>query len=86
MTSTDLRCNAGGLSGAGVATVSLAAGSSYTWHSDIAVYHQGPVSFYMAKAPSTAATYDGSGVAWFKTAEIGPTFSNGQATWDLART
>jgi hypothetical protein len=31
-----------------------------------AVYHQGPISLYMSKAPSTAAEYDGSG-DWFKT-------------------
>jgi hypothetical protein len=40
---------------------------------------------YMAKAPSTAASFDGSGKVWFKILDIGPTFSNGQASWDLWR-
>lgn len=47
-----------------------------------AVYHQGPVSFYMSKAPGAASSYDGSG-GWFKIKDIGPSFSGGSATWDL---
>jgi len=35
----------------------------------------------MAKAPSTAATFDGSGAVWFKILDIGPKFPGG--TWDL---
>lgn len=49
----------------------------------VAVYHQGPVSFYMSKV-SSAATADGS-TGWFKIKDIGPTFSNGVATWNLAQ-
>jgi hypothetical protein len=84
LASNDLRCNVGA-SGASTSTVTVAAGSTHTFTSDVAVYHQGPVSFYMSKAPSTAAAYDGSG-DWFKIKEIGPTFSGGQATWNLAST
>lgn len=61
----------------------VTAGSSVTFTADVAVYHQGPVSFYMAKAPTTADSFDGSGDVWFKIKDIGPTFSNGAATWDL---
>ena len=39
----------------------------------------------MAKAPGAAADFDGSGQVWFKIKDIGPTFSNGQATWDMSR-
>lgn len=39
---------------------------------------------YLAKAPSTAAAYDGSGAAWFKIWQQGPTFGN-PVTWPLAR-
>lgn len=51
------------------------------------MYHQGPVSFYMAKAPTTAASFDGSGKVWFKILDIGPTFdASGTATWQLLQT
>jgi hypothetical protein len=64
----------------------VTAGSSVTFTADVAVYHQGPTSFYMAKASSTANTFDGAGNVWFKIKDIGPTFSNGAATWDLGLT
>lgn len=81
LASNDLRCNVGGGSGASTTTVSVAAGSSVTFTADQAVYHQGPVSFYLSKV-SSAASADGS-ADWVKIKEIGPTFSGGQATWDL---
>ena len=37
----------------------------------------------MAKAPTTAAAFDGSGNVWFKILDIGPIFPGG--TWDLKR-
>ena len=39
----------------------------------------------MAKAPTTAKEYDGSGQRWFKIVEIGPTFSGANPTWPLWR-
>jgi len=84
LSSTDLRCNVGGDSGADTETVSVAAGSEFTFTSDTAVYHQGPVAFYMAEATPSAKEYDGSGQNWFKIGEIGPSFSGGQATWDMS--
>jgi hypothetical protein len=83
LTDNDLRCNVGGGSGSGTSTVSVAAGSSVSFTADQAVYHQGPVSFYMTKVDN-AATADGSS-DWFKIKEIGPTFSGGQATWNMGR-
>ncbi|KAL3425827.1 fungal cellulose binding domain-containing protein [Phlyctema vagabunda] len=85
LASNDLRCNVGA-TGSSTQTVAVAAGSSVSFTSDVAVYHQGPLSVYMAKAPSTAAAFDGSGNVWFKILDIGPTFSNGAATWDLKQT
>ncbi|KAK2775510.1 hypothetical protein FQN52_003979 [Onygenales sp. PD_12] len=84
LASNDLRCNVGA-DGASTETVSIAAGSDFTFTADVAVYHQGPVSLYMSKAPGAAAEYDGSG-DWFKIKEIGPTFNGGSATWDLSTT
>jgi len=82
LTSDDLRCNVGA-TGSGTTTATLAAGSSVKFTTDVAVYHQGPVSFYISKAPSTASAADGSGSIWYKIKDIGPTFSGGTATWDL---
>ncbi|KAL2071448.1 hypothetical protein VTL71DRAFT_12683 [Oculimacula yallundae] len=84
LTSTDLTCNAGAETGGNTSTVSIAAGSTLTFSSDTPVYHNGPVSVYMAKAPTTAAAFDGSGDVWFKILDIGPTFPGG--TWDLKQT
>jgi len=86
LTSKDLICNVGGASGANTSTVSVKAGSSISFTSDVAVYHQGPISVYMAKAPSTAAEFDGTGQVWFKIFDDGPKFSGGSATWDLKST
>jgi hypothetical protein len=44
LSSNDLRCNVGGASGASTVTVPVTAGDSFTFTSDVAVYHQGPIS------------------------------------------
>ncbi|RYC59672.1 hypothetical protein CHU98_g6547 [Xylaria longipes] len=85
LSSNDLRCNAGGATGGSTSTLALNAGDQFTFSLDQAVYHQGPVSLYMSKAPSTAAEYDGSG-DWFKIFDWGPKFSNGQAQWTMTGT
>jgi hypothetical protein len=77
-----LRCNVNGASGSSTGVVSVAAGSSVSFTADQAVYHQGPVAFYMTKV-SSAASADGSS-DWFKIKEIGPDFSSGQAKWDMS--
>ncbi|KAL5392804.1 hypothetical protein DPSP01_000503 [Paraphaeosphaeria sporulosa] len=84
LSDTNLRCNVGGASGSATTVVSVAAGSSVSFTADQAVYHQGPVSFYMTKV-SDAPSADGSS-DWFKIKEIGPTFSGGQAKWDMSTT
>ncbi|KAL2074029.1 hypothetical protein VTL71DRAFT_7807 [Oculimacula yallundae] len=87
LTSNDLRCNVGGASGSATDTLSVKAGGDFTFTADIAVYHQGATSIYMAKAPTTAKEYDGSGQSWFKIYEIGPVFKgSGDPTWPLYTT
>lgn len=56
-----------------------------TFTLDIAVYHQGPIIWYLGKVPSgsTASSWDGSGANWVKIAQVGPTFSGGSATWPM---
>lgn len=44
LSSTDLRCNVGGSSGASTDVVAVKAGESFTFYTDVAVYHQGPIS------------------------------------------
>jgi len=84
LTSDDLRCNQGGETGTGTETITVQAGTEFTFTTDVAVYHDGPLSIYMAKAPTTAEAFDGSGDVWFKILDIGPTFnSDGTSTWDL---
>ncbi|KXN88969.1 putative endo-beta-1,4-glucanase D, partial [Leucoagaricus sp. SymC.cos] len=50
VTSTDLTCNVNGLSGSNA----------------ISAGHKGPVQVYVAKAPSTAASFNGQGAVWTK--------------------
>ncbi|OTA89379.1 glycoside hydrolase family 61 protein [Hypoxylon sp. CO27-5] len=82
LTSNDLRCNVGA-QGAGTETVAVKAGESFTFTLDTPVYHQGPISIYMSKAPGAASDYDGSG-EWFKIKDFAPDFSSGQAVWDMS--
>ncbi|KAH8171516.1 glycosyl hydrolase family 61 domain-containing protein [Sarocladium implicatum] len=81
LASNDLRCNEGA-SGAGTDTVSVKGGDSITFTLDTAVYHQGPISVYMSKAPGSASDYDGSG-NWFKIKDFGPTFTGGSSSWPM---
>jgi len=76
VTSTDLTCNVNGLSGSTVSTFTISAGTNITfeWHQHdqrtgedaISAGHKGPVQVYIAKAPSTAASFDGQGALWTK--------------------
>lgn len=71
LASPDLRCNVGGGVANGTETLTIKAGSEFTFTLDTAVYHQGPISLYMSKAPGAVEEYDGSG-AWFKIFDWGP--------------
>lgn len=84
VTSNDLRCNEGGASGAGVETLPMSPGGSFTFTTDTPVYHNGPIAIYMAKAPGSVASFDGSGTVWFKIWQQGPTFN--PVTWPLSQT
>nr|CDJ79823.1 lytic polysaccharide monooxygenase precursor [Leucoagaricus gongylophorus] len=74
--SSDLTCNVNGLSGSSVETVTISPGTNITfeWHQHdqrtgedaISAGHKGPVQVYIAKAPSTAASFDGQGAVWTK--------------------
>ncbi|KJA15304.1 lytic polysaccharide monooxygenase [Hypholoma sublateritium FD-334 SS-4] len=69
ITSAGMTCNVD--PGSAGETVSVAAGDTIGFQLDTAMYHEGPVSIYLGKAPGTAADWDGSGSDWFKIAEWG---------------
>ena len=73
VTSPDITCNVD--PGAATDTVEVASGSTVGFMLDNTIYHQGPAAIYMGQAPSTAASWDGSGAEWFKIAEWGATFN-----------
>ncbi|TFK37301.1 glycoside hydrolase family 61 protein [Crucibulum laeve] len=73
VTSNDVRCNVS--PGAASQTVSVPAGSTIGFKLDNTLYHQGPAAIYLGKAPSSVASWDGSGASWFKIAEWGATFN-----------
>ncbi|KAJ7901986.1 glycoside hydrolase [Mycena olivaceomarginata] len=88
--SADLTCNVGGASGAGVQTLSVAGGANITleWHQHaqrtgedaISGGHKGPVLVYIAKAPTTAAAFNGQGAVWTKIYQSGLLTPSSQ-TW-----
>jgi hypothetical protein len=78
LNTNNIRCNVS--PGAASETVSVAAGSTIGFKLDNTLYHQGPAAIYLGKAPSTAASWDGSGANWFKIAEWGATFNPFQFT------
>ena len=63
VTSPDITCN---INTPATDTVSVAAGSTIGFELDNTVYHQGPAAIYLGTAPTTAASWDGSGAEWFK--------------------
>ncbi|KFY44241.1 hypothetical protein V495_03566 [Pseudogymnoascus sp. VKM F-4514 (FW-929)] len=81
VSSNDIRCNAGGLaSGASTSTAAVSAGATVGFALDQAIFHPGPINVYLSKAPSTAASYDGSG-DWFKISELGAVISSSAITF-----
>ncbi|KAL2186979.1 glycoside hydrolase family 61 protein [Thermothelomyces heterothallicus CBS 203.75] len=81
LSDTNLRCNVGGGSGASTTVLDVKAGDSFTFFSDVAVYHQGPILLCVDRTtPGSAQDYDRSG-DWFKIYDWDPTFNGGQASW-----
>jgi len=79
--SNTLTCNVNGDSGSSVSTITVASGATLTfeWHQHdqrtgedpISAGHKGPVMVYIAKAPSTAASFNGQGAVWTKIYQSG---------------
>jgi hypothetical protein len=62
-------------------TYTVSAGDSVGFTAVTSISHPGPLQFYMARAPTNASSFDGSGAVWFKVFSQGATFSSGQITW-----
>ena len=45
------------------------------------MYHPGPVNVYLAKAPSTAAAFNGKGNVWFKIFNDQPRTTASEISW-----
>ncbi|KAG6852866.1 hypothetical protein C0991_008475, partial [Blastosporella zonata] len=73
VTSLDMRCNTNPTPAS--ATVTVNAGDTVGFTMSAAIFHEGPLSIYLGKAPGNAADWDGSGANWFKIAEWGATFN-----------
>ncbi|KAF3315445.1 hypothetical protein TWF173_003365 [Orbilia oligospora] len=84
VTSSDMRCNVGALTGGSTQTLTVSAGSKLTLGLDTAVYHNGPILFYLGRASGSAQSWDGSGANWFKFEQRGPSFSGGSVTWPMS--
>ncbi|QRW13775.1 glycoside hydrolase family 61 protein [Ceratobasidium sp. AG-Ba] len=79
VSSTNLTCNVGGRQAGTAKTATVTAGSKVGFALDEAIFHQGVVNVYMAKAPTTAAEFDGSGQVWFRIYELPPITDGGKS-------
>ncbi|KAH7100698.1 glycoside hydrolase [Auriculariales sp. MPI-PUGE-AT-0066] len=80
VTSIDLRCYTSETN-ATATTAAVTAGSTVGFRIDPIIGHFGPLMVYMAKAPSSATGWDGSGSVWFKIYEVPPVLTNGALVW-----
>ena len=74
----DIRCGKDASTKYAPGILTVAAGSPLGFVVEPSVQHPGPAMGYLAAVPAgkTAATWDGSGAAWFKVWEQGPTALN----------
>ncbi|KAG8712474.1 hypothetical protein FRC09_019831 [Ceratobasidium sp. 395] len=79
VSSTNFTCNAGGRLAGPTRTATVQAGSTIGFELDEAIFHHGVANVYMAKAPNTATTFDGSGKVWFKVYQVSPVTDGGQS-------
>lgn len=83
VTSPQMTCYELGDGGDNVTTLDIQAGSDVTFNIPTGIFHQGPFSAWLAKAPDgeTAASYDGSGASWFKIYQDYPTVADDGLKW-----
>lgn len=66
----------------------IKAGNVIGFVSDPAIFHDGPVNWYMAKVPegSSIDTWDGAGKVWFKAAYSGHKVTDRGISWPFYST
>ncbi|KAG8730639.1 hypothetical protein FRC11_006218 [Ceratobasidium sp. 423] len=79
VSTANLTCNSGGQRAGTTTTTTVSAGATIGFVLDEAIFHHGVLNVYMAKAPNTAATFDGSGDVWFKIYELPPITDGGNS-------
>lgn len=62
-------------------TYEVKAGDTIGFTAASSISHPGPLAFYLAKAPGSVSSFDGSGKVWFKIYEQGATISSGGMGW-----
>lgn len=67
--------------GTASSTLNVNAGGALTFGIAPNIYHPGPLNIYMAKAPSSASSFDGKGAVWFKVYGDQPKVSSGGIEW-----
>ncbi|KAH9475240.1 putative endo-beta-1,4-glucanase D [Psilocybe cubensis] len=74
-TASEITCNIN--TSKATQTIAIAAGSMITMAlgENKTIYHPGPMSIYLGKAPGKVVDWDGTGKRWFKIAEWGPTLN-----------
>lgn len=65
----------------GAETLSVSAGDTVGFKLDPQIQHPGPLSFWLAKAPSSVQDWNPTGDVWFKIWEDEPTITSSSITW-----
>lgn len=76
-----IRCYERSPGTAAPSTTTVQAGGDITFTAAPSIYHPGALSAYMAKAPGSAADFDGAGDVWFKVFQDTPTLNGQQYVW-----
>ncbi|CAE6439248.1 unnamed protein product [Rhizoctonia solani] len=79
VSAANLTCNSGGERAGATTTKTVSAGSTIGFALDEAIFHHGVLNVYMARAPDTAATFNGLGEVWFKIYELPPITDGGNS-------
>lgn len=81
-TSSEMGCYQLASGSEGASTLTVSAGDEVGFGLDPQIQHPGPLSFWLAKAPTTVEDWDPTGDVWFKIWEDHPTITSSSITWE----
>jgi len=81
VTSSQMGCYQLAPGSEGAKTMAVNAGDSVGFRVDPQIQHPGPLSFYLAKAPSSVTDWDPSGAVWFKISADQPKITSQNLIW-----